>query len=143
MRHNYQVDSDNVAKFKEWQSTRGGVVIWTNKEIGTSRPHEVCTPKLQIDGTPTPCPDWRYIGDPEEVDFTSLQVNTFDVKQSFNGRTKRYYWGYGLLEATERKAEKLAKAIGGEYRYTFDYPAIAKIDIGLVKVVPFSEYIAQ
>lgn len=107
MRYNIEIDSENAAKFKDWFKNRGGVLVWENKEIGGSGAREVFTPKLSEDGFRYPQPNWRYAGEPEEVDEISVRVRECTVLRNWHGRTKIFYWGLGLHPSSEAKAERV------------------------------------
>jgi hypothetical protein len=94
----FHVPVEQVADVRNWFASRGGVVMWTNKEIGNNRP-EVITPKLDKDGKPTGAPHWAYIGEPAELQPADLDVRTetdvpvpaewFPVCEHCNGGGKR------------------------------------------------------
>jgi hypothetical protein len=68
----YPTDVDNV---RSWFATRQGCVVWTNKEIGYSRP-DLMTPKLQEDGSETRPPHWAYVGHPDPIKPEEIGIRT-------------------------------------------------------------------
>jgi hypothetical protein len=69
----------------------------------------------------------------------SAKVLTFTPNgKAFRGRAKQYYWGIGLSQATEDKAERMSSGGRLTYRYTFDWP-YANVEIGEENSVPFRE----
>lgn len=69
------VPIEQVEMVRGWfrDESRGGVVLWTNKEIGASR-GDVITPRLTND-KPTAPPHWAYGNKPERI----LQPEDLDV----------------------------------------------------------------
>jgi hypothetical protein len=71
----FHVPVEQLADVRSWFANRGGVLMWTNKEIGNSRP-EVLTPKTTAEGKPATAPHWAYIGEPVELKPEDLAVRT-------------------------------------------------------------------
>lgn len=154
IRYNLEIDSDIVPTFKEWFRDKGGVVVWENQEIASGAAQEMFTPRIRTmeDGTTTDDlskpPGWRY-GNPHLVDHYSLIVSVFTPVETFRGRFKAYYWGPGLAEATEKKAERMAWLLHTQspseqftYRYEFE-PPYAHVTIGKIVKRRYQDFVQE
>jgi len=82
-------------------------------------------------------PHWAYpVGSSSVVDVGELEVETFRERESFKGRIKRYYWGYGLAPATKAKAKRLCRD-GETFHFTFEGYGLATVHIGPLVKRPF------
>jgi hypothetical protein len=73
--HRFQIPVANLDEVRMWFRERGGVLVWTNKEIGYNRP-DMFTPKLSDKGVHVNAPHWAYVGEPTELKPEDLSVNT-------------------------------------------------------------------
>jgi hypothetical protein len=75
--YKFYIGVDDVEKIRGWFKSRGGVLMWTNQEIGVTRPEQI-TPATHEDGTPGGPPHWAYRGE-----SVSLQPNDIGVRVEF------------------------------------------------------------
>lgn len=90
----------DVPTFRKWYRESGGVLRWANHEIASSHARYVFTRKGAGQ------PGWRYF-EPEELQPEQLRVESREVLYAFRGRFKAHYYGPGVAQATERKAERI------------------------------------
>jgi hypothetical protein len=126
------IDESIAPKLREWFTAGRGVRRWTPAELGTNRP-DMFTP---ADVT-TP-PHWAFpVGSSTVLDPSMIDVETFAERMQFKGRIKRYYWGHGLAEPTEKKAQRLCKD-GESFVWEFDGFGLAIVRIGSIVTRQFS-----
>jgi hypothetical protein len=68
------IPPEKVEDIRTWFKARGGVVLWSNQEIGVSRP-EMMTPATHQDGSPASPPHWAY-GNPVQLKPEEIGVRT-------------------------------------------------------------------
>jgi len=73
MNDKFLVPISDVEKVREWFRQRGGVLRWSNCEIGASRP-DIITPALTDEGKPYPAPHWAYMGSGKQITPADLTV---------------------------------------------------------------------
>lgn len=59
MKYAMQIPPLAAQSVRDWFQTRGGVIMWINREIGHDRP-EIITPNLDPRGNLTDAPHWAY-----------------------------------------------------------------------------------
>lgn len=137
MIENEIIDAEHEAKFREWFRARGGVLRWANAEIASSHPMHMYSPALTEQGSSYPSPNWRYTSS-EPVDPNTLQIEHAIVLKEWDGKTVAKYWGLDLTDASKAKAERVAKSLSAEFRWSAEYGGKAKIEVYQSMVVPFS-----
>lgn len=136
-----------VEQVSSWIRTRGGVAVWPNLEIG-NRGGDGLTPALNEDGSPTPCPGWRYakapsriVTDPVEVLVTpSRDVHSFRV-----GVRRGDGLSFVLTDGAKRNLQKaLAKHSTPEApaEYRFDYEQQHAVIMVPLPPVSLTDYLA-
>lgn len=62
------IEPQNAEGIRGWITTRGGVAVWTNKDLGSSRlGHETLTPATTPEGTPATAPHWQNGQTPDRI----------------------------------------------------------------------------
>jgi hypothetical protein len=139
----FQIPETQVPIVRLWFRSRG-VVKWTNKEIVTSMASEIMTPATTEDGEPFPCPNWRYVG--ESTPMTPNEVEIREETEVFRsrGRLKAYYWGLGLSDASEKKADRIRLKLvtklhdSVHWRWEHAGDGLADVIFYTVKLTPFT-----
>jgi len=134
---------ENVAKFREWLSTRGGLAIWESIDLsdpGTSWTGPVNGPN----GKPSPKPSWksdnkpaRIITDPSEVVvIVPREVKRFHiaVRTGSNGLRIK------VTDASTRKIRAACAKFGENSWYEFDYGSQDAVIYVPDRTVPLTQW---
>ena len=122
--HQITISPENEGKLATWLRTRGGIAVWSNKDLGSpSLGLQTFTPALTEDGKPYPCPDWRFgtsgpdfiVTDPAQVSVQSLrEVKRVKVRRGppYNG---------GIHRMDRAKLDAAMDLAGPEASWVEDY----------------------
>lgn len=139
----HQCAPENVAKFREWLATRGGLAVW--KSIDLSDPGKSWTgPVNGPDGKPSPKPSWksdnkpaRIIIDPSEVVVVvPREVKRFRivVRMGSNGLKIK------VTDASTRRIRAACTKFGENSWYEFDYGSQEAVIYVPGATVPLGEW---
>lgn len=130
------VDASVVSKLTEWFAAGRGVRVWRNADLSSGRVgHMQFTPADNHTA-----PHWSYT-DAGAILPQDITVETFTPRISFNGTSKRRYWGMDVSDATRGKADRL-KLAGESWVYTIKYDygrTFAQVEIGCMVESPFPQ----
>ena len=116
--------ADNEAKLAEWLWTRGGIAVWSNKDLGSSSlGGQQFTPARHADGTAATSPHWSCGNSGPNFIVTSPEAVTIQEWREF-GRVKIRngppYLGCVHRRDRDRLDAAIAKAADGA-TYRRDY----------------------
>jgi len=72
----FEIGPEKVAEVREWFKNRGGVLRWTNKDLGNCGAPDKITPALPNPGETKQAPGWAYVGDAFPVKAKEIGVRT-------------------------------------------------------------------
>ena len=112
----------SIAKAIDWLANRGGVAVWTNKDLGSSSVGaETYTPAM-TDGKPTPAPHWQFGSAPAFVVTEAENICVQSWKEVARVKIRRGPPCYGGVNRADRPKLDVAMAKAGtEATWTPDY----------------------
>jgi hypothetical protein len=202
----FTIAPEKVEMVRDWFKNRGGVLRWTNKDLGNCGAPDKITPALPDPGETKQAPGWAYVGDsfpvkPEEIgvrtetavvlppewfpvcdrcdgtgkvsvaslakvrkqtqkatlaalksDGRTLLVDAKNIKcwccdgtghkeRRIQVRVKKAPWiGYDLFDAGKEKARKIAKKLGPDVKWDFEFVGygLAQLRFYREKIEPFT-----
>ena len=135
---------ENVAKYREWLATRGGLAVWKSinfSNLGTSW----TTPARTADGQPTPKPTWEADSAPARVVTSEDDVDVVVDKEvkRFRVGVRRGSSNPCLIKVTDGGSRRIRKAVAaagdGAY-HVFDYETQEAVILAPEKRVPLREW---
>ena len=129
------VSEEITDKLRDWIKNRGGILVWVNKDLGSTRiGQQTFTPATTVEGAPMGSPHWQF-GNTAEFCVTdpacvlvekTKEVKRVKVRQGRNG---------GVHNADRPKLDKAMAEAGESAFYQFDdkaadypwYVAVVKV----------------
>lgn len=117
---------ENEAKAVEWLKSRGGIAVWTNRDLGSpSLGSETLTPALQTDGSPTVSPNWRNGNTPDRIVTDPACVIVQTYREVARVKIRRGPPCYGCVNRADRaKLDRALEAAGTGASWVADYSAM-------------------
>lgn len=72
----FTIAPEKVEEVRDWFKNRGGVLRWTNKDLGNCGAPDKITPALPEEGATKQAPGWAYVGDAFPVKPEQIGVRT-------------------------------------------------------------------
>lgn len=72
----FTIAPDKVEEIRDWFKNHGGVLRWTNKDLGNCGAPDKITPALPEEGETKQAPHWAYVGDSFPVKAEEIGVRT-------------------------------------------------------------------
>lgn len=137
---------ENVAKYREWLATRGGLAVWRSvnfSNLGVSW----TTPALAADGQPTRKPTWEADNVPERVVTDVADVDVVVDKEVKRFRVAVRLGGHGFaFKVTDCGSRRIRAAVAragdGAY-HVFDYETQEAVIMAPEKRVPLKEWVEK
>lgn len=119
---------ENESKAIAWLRTRGGIAVWSNKDLGSpDLGSQSFTPALTEDGKPYPSPNWRCgTSGPDRIvtDVTQVIVQTYREVARVKIRRGLPYLGC-VHRADRDRLDKALAAAGPAAGWNADYSRMA------------------
>jgi hypothetical protein len=117
------IEPENETKIAEWLASRGGVAVWVNCDLSSSRiGNETLTPATHADGTPATSPHWSNGNSPARIvtDPADVGVREWTIVSRVKVRRGPPCYGFFNRQDKPRLDAALAKA-GDGASWTPDY----------------------
>jgi hypothetical protein len=72
----FEISPDKVEMVRDWFKNRGGVLRWTNKDLGNCGAPDKITPAMPDPGETKQAPGWAYVGESFPVEVEDIGVRT-------------------------------------------------------------------
>ena len=117
------IEPTNAEKIAGWIATRGGVAVWTNRDLGSSSiGAETLTPATHQDGSPATTPHWSNGNSPDRIvtDIADVGVRSWREVSRCKIRRGPPYLG-GVNRADRDKLDRALAKAGEGASWSPDY----------------------
>lgn len=115
---------ENEAKAIEWLKTRGGIAVWSNKDLGSPNLGQTAhTPATHADGSPATSPHWTYgNGAPDRIVTNPAEVIVQTYREVAHVKIRRGPPYLGCVHRADRaRLDRALESAGPDAAWTADY----------------------
>ena len=115
---------ENEAKAIEWLKTRGGIAVWSNKDLGSANlGSQSFTPALTADGKPMNSPHWQCGNSgPDRIVTNPAEVIVQTYREVSRVKIRRGPPYLGCVNRADRaRLDKALAAAGPDSAWSADY----------------------